>query len=81
MKFRVGDIITGKKSADSRYNFTTSHAIMEVVRVNQYEIGVCIMSHDRYKNCIGSTHTVNPGHFTLTQVTYQSNFIELDDEE
>ena len=81
MKFRVGDIITGKKSADSQYPYTTSKAIMKVVGMDAYEISVCIISHETMKYCEGNTYYVNPEHFTLTQVTYQSNFIELDDEE
>ena len=75
MKFRVGDIITGKKSADSLYNYTTSKAIMKVVGMDAYDISVCIISHETMKHCEGNTHYVNPKYFTLVKPVAKSNYI------
>lgn len=86
MKFKVGDIITGNKSADHKYSYTTSRAIMKVVGVNhykdtnKYEIDVCIMSHETTKKCVGRTYLVNPGHFILVKPVAKSNYIEIGEE-
>lgn len=76
MKFRVGDIITGEKSADKHYSYTTSHATMQVIAVGRYEIEVQIIKHDRLWSSIGDSFWVNPRHFYLVQAVSRSNYIE-----
>ena len=76
MKFKVGDIVTGKASADRRYSYTTSKATMKVVGVDAYEIDVCILSHETVKNCVGSYFPVNPEHFILVKSKAKSNYIK-----
>lgn len=76
MKFKVGDIVTGKASADRRYSYTTSKATMRVVGVDAYEIDVCILSHETMKHLEGDIHCVNPKHFTLINSVAKSNYIE-----
>lgn len=76
MKFRIGDIVTGKASADRKYSYTTSHAIMKVVGIGAYEIDVCILSHETKKNCVGSYFSVNPEHFILVKSKVKSNYIK-----
>lgn len=75
MKFRVGDIVTGKKSADRKYSYTTSKATMKVVGIYAHEIDVCILSHETMKNCVGRTYLVNPGHFILVR-SRATNYIK-----
>ena len=75
MKFRVGDIITGKKSADSLYTYTNSKAIMKVVGMDAYEISVCVISHETMEYCEWETYHVNPEHFTLIKSVAKSNYI------
>lgn len=76
MVFQVGDIITGKKSADKFYSYTTSKATMKVVDVRQHEIDVYIMEHRTYKSCIGKSFPVYTKHFTLVKSAAKSNYIE-----
>lgn len=75
MKFRVGDIVTGKKSADIHYCYTTSKATMKVVGIYAHKIDVCILSHETTKKCVGRTYLVNPGRFILVK-SRATNYIK-----
>lgn len=78
MRFKVGNIITGKKSADTLYSYTTSRAVMEVIKVMNNEILVKIISHETIKKCIEEEFTVYPEYFILLSSSEQSNYIESD---
>lgn len=78
MKFKVGDIITGKKSADKFYSYTTPRAIMKVIKVKNDEILVKIILHETIKKCIGEEFMVYSEYFTLLSSSERSNYIESD---
>lgn len=76
MKFRVGDIVTGKESADRMYSYTTSKAIMRVITTRNYEIEVQIVKHKEPKGYIERTFWVDAKHFTLIKSKFKYNYIE-----
>lgn len=79
MEFRVGDIVTGKKSADRLYSYTTPRAVMEVIKVKNNEILVKIISHETIEKCVGKEFMVYSEYFTLLNSSGQrSNYIESD---
>lgn len=66
MKFKIGDIVKGNKAADSRYGYTTSYCIGEVIGV--YESGnilLKIISHELYKSEVGHKYIVDGYYFDL----------------
>lgn len=66
MKFKIGDIVKGNEAADSRYGYTTSYCIGEVIGV--YESGnilLKIISHEIYKSEVGHKYIVDACCFDL----------------
>ena len=66
MKFKIGDIVKGNKNSNFRYEYTTSYCTGEVVEV--YRDGMIrlkILSHERYKDEVGSEYAVDEDYFEL----------------
>lgn len=64
-KFKVGDIITGKKDIH-HYSITTEYALMLVTNVTGYNIDVIVLYHEEYRSEIGSHYQVNSKDFIET---------------
>lgn len=68
-KFRVGDIVIGRK--DNGYNFTTDKATMRVVNVyeDEDEMEVKILEHKeaRYLNKVGKVFIVHMDGFIVSR--------------
>ncbi len=66
-KFKVGDLVTGTQPAHytSRYQLTSNQALMEVIKVNKYDMDIKILFHKErvYKKDIGSKHSVELDYF------------------
>ena len=62
MKFKIGDIITGKPESDTRYGITTSQATMKVVKIygsgRTFDIRVKILTHSELKREEGNEYIV-----------------------
>lgn len=66
MKFKIGDIVKGNKNSNFRYEYTTSYCTGEVIEV--YKDGMIrlkILTHERYKNEVGSEYPVDEDYFEL----------------
>lgn len=66
MKFKIGDIVKGNKNSNFKYEYTTSYCTGEVIEVyGDGMIRLKILSHERYKNEVGSEYAVDEDYFEL----------------
>lgn len=67
-KFKVGDKVRGNAKADKEHYYTTSDALMEVVKVfDDGKILVKIFSHNTHLECVGDEFRVDADYLELAQ--------------
>lgn len=68
-KFKVGDLVKAKRSANVPYSFTTTYmqkAIVENIEEHEEyrQMDIKILGHSKFRICIGNIYKVYCEHFT-----------------